>query len=87
MSRTLQETNMWAVKGMRLAKNTIETLKHIRDTKSFDAFFESILAKKYQILELGEPILKKAATSPHQVCNWKCPSRSSMNSTGLPNLF
>lgn len=64
LSRTLQGTSMSAAISMRLAKQTIETLQRIRDTKSFDAFFESVLAKKKQIPQIGQPLLKRKQQVP-----------------------
>ena len=54
LSATLQKRNLSAVAGQNLAKQTMETLKRIRDHDSFDLFYDSVLEKK----KSGQPLIR-----------------------------
>ena len=56
---------MSAAEGQVLAKMTVETLKSIRDDKSFDLFWEST-KKKAEILVVDEPRLPRQRKLPRR---------------------
>ena len=74
LSRTLQGKGMSAAISMRLSKQTIATLKRIRDEQSFDAFFDSVLQKKKRFPEVGQPFLKRQRQVPAKLAVGNVPA-------------
>ena len=73
LSATLQKKEMSAAAGQRLAIQTVETLKRIREECAFNAFYESVLEKKKSLPDFGEPILKRNRQAPVRYCFGKAP--------------
>ena len=65
---------MSAAISMRLAKQTIATLKRIRDKQSFDTFFDSVLQKKKRFLEVGQLFLKRQRQVPAKLAVGNTPA-------------
>ena len=57
LSATLQKSNLSAVAGQNLAKQTVESVKRIRNDDSFNLFHDAVLEKKKSLPDVGEPLL------------------------------
>ena len=66
LSATLQKSNLSAVAGQNLAKQTVETLKRIRNDDSFNLFHDAVLEKKKSLPDVGEPLLKRKIQAPER---------------------
>ena len=64
LSATLQKSNLSAVARQNLAKQTVETLKRIRNDDSFNLFLDAVLEKKKSLPDFGEPLLKSKKQAP-----------------------
>ena len=66
LSATLQKSNVSAVAGQNLAKQTVEILKRIRNDDSFNLFYDAVLERKKSLPDVGEPFLKRKTQAPAQ---------------------
>ena len=64
LSATLQKSNLSAVAGQNLAKQTVEILKRIRNDDSFNLFYDAVLERKKSLPDVGEPLLKRKTQAP-----------------------
>ena len=64
LSATLQKSNVSAVAGQNLAKQTVEILKRIRNDDSFNLFYDAVLERKKSLPDVGEPLLKRKTQAP-----------------------
>ena len=64
LSKTLQGTKLSAISGKRLAILTKTTLQTIRNTESFNLFYDAVLMKAKQHNLIGEPKLPRKRHNP-----------------------
>eukprot|EP00112_Aurelia_sp_Birch-Aquarium-sp1_P008791 Seg1979.1 transcript_id=Seg1979.1/GoldUCD/mRNA.D3Y31 product="hypothetical protein" protein_id=Seg1979.1/GoldUCD/D3Y31 len=64
LSKTLQGTKLSAISGKRLALLTKTTLQNIRNTESFNSFYDTVLLKAKQHNLIGEPKLPRKRHCP-----------------------
>lgn len=64
LSKTLQGTKLSAISGKRLALLTKTTLEKIRNTESFNLFYDTVLLKAKQHSLIGEPKLPRKRHCP-----------------------
>ena len=69
LSKSLQNSNLSAVDGRCTANATVETLKGIRNGKSFDLFWEKVLTHAKR-LDVNEPTLPRQRSQPRSMQNY-----------------
>ena len=65
LSKALQNENMSAVSGHRLALLTEETLENMRNETSFKLFFDLVVKKAADIPKIDDPALPRKRNRPN----------------------